>query len=207
MTITGIVLCGGRSTRMGQDKASLAFGDETLLQRAVRVVREVADEVIVVGREAQGLLGGGNPFVGLPVRVIHDAVEDLGPLAGLAAGLSASTTDLNIVVACDMPLVRPAVLQRLAASIGDADACVAVVDGHASTLCGVYRTRVAAVANQLLASGQRSVMALLDRVETKRVDAAVFRDIDPDLETFVSCNTPEAYRQALIRLKADTTSD
>jgi len=211
VTITGIVLCGGRSSRMGADKAALAFGDETLLQRAVRVLREVADELIVVRREGQGLAGpdpagGGNPFLGLPVRIIHDPIEDLGPLAGLAAGLAASATDLNIVMACDMPLVRPAVLQRLIALRGDADICLAVVDGRPSPLCAVYRTGVAAIANELLDTGERRVMALLDRVQTKRVDAAVFRDIDPELETFVSCNTPEAYRQALVRLKADTTS-
>jgi molybdopterin-guanine dinucleotide biosynthesis protein A len=199
--LTGIVLCGGRSTRMGQDKASLPFGDETLLQRAVGVLREVADEVLVVGREGQGLAGpdpagGGNPFLGLPVRIIHDPVEDLGPLAGLAAGLAASATDLNIVVACDMPLVRPSVLRRLVELRGDADLCVAVVDGRPSPLCAVYRKGVAAVASELLASGERRVMTLLDRVQTKRVDAAMFRDIDPDLETFVSCNTPDEYQKA-----------
>ena len=200
MSITGIVLCGGRSTRMGQDKGSLAFGGETLLQRAVRVVREVADEVIVVRREGQAMAeqdpaGGGNPFLGLPVRVVHDPVDDLGPLAGIAAGLAASTTDINIVVACDMPLLKSAVLARLVALRGDADICVAVADGHPSLLCAVYRSSVACVADELLAGGERRVMALLDRVQTKRVDAAAFRDIDPDLESFVSCNTPEAYQK------------
>jgi len=187
VNITGIVLCGGRSTRMGQDKASLAFGNETLLQRAVRVVREVADDVIVVARAGQAAPAG--------VRVVHDPVEDLGPLAGLAAGLAAATTDVNIVIACDMPLIKSAVLARLVALRGDADICVAVADGHASPLCAVYRSSVAAVADELLAGGERRVMALLARVQTKRVDAAAFRDIDPDLDSFVSCNTPEAYQK------------
>lgn len=196
MTVTGIVLCGGRSTRMGADKGSLPFGDETLLQRAVRVVGEVADEVIVVGRSDQGLAGG------LPARVILDPVEDLGPLAGLAAGLSASTTELNLVVACDMPLVRSSVLRRLIALCEDADLCVAVVDGRASPLCGVYRSSVAVMAQELLDGGERRVMALLDRVQTKRVEAAMFRDLDPDLESFVSCNTPEELEAVRTRTAA-----
>ncbi len=199
MKITGIVLCGGRSTRMGRDKASLPFGDETLLERAVRVVKEVADAVIVVTRKVEG---GGNPFLGLPVRLVHDAVANLGPLAGIAAGLSASTTDLNIVIACDMPLIRPAVLRRLIDLRGDADICLAVIDGRASPLCAVYRARVAADAQALLASGERRVMALLDRVQTQRVDAAAFRDIDPDLESFLSCNTPEEFEKARTRSAA-----
>ena len=195
--MTGIVLCGGRSTRMGQDKASLRCGDETLLERAVRVVKEVADEVIVVARPVEDRdTGGGNPVLGLPVVLVHDPIADLGPLAGIAAGLSASTTDLNIVIACDMPLIRAAVLRRLLDLRGNADICLAVIDGRASPLCAVYRSSVAVAARQLLAAGERRVMRLLDQVQTKRVDAAVFRDLDPDLDSFLSCNTPEDLRKA-----------
>ncbi|MGE0865138.1 MAG: molybdenum cofactor guanylyltransferase [Vicinamibacterales bacterium] len=204
MTISGIVLCGGQSRRMGMDKAALPFGDETLLQRAVRVAGTVAGKVIIVARGDQELIR--EDFRGVPVRIVHDAVADQGPLAGLAAGLSASATGISIVIACDMPLIRTAVLQRLIDELGEADACVAVVDGRPSPLCAVYRSAVAGAATELLAGGERRVTALLDRVQTKRVDAAVFRDIDPDLDSFASCNTPDAYRQALVRLKADTTS-
>jgi len=192
--MTGIILCGGRSTRMGQDKGSLPFGDETMLERITRILGAISDRVIVVGRRDQNAI------------TIHDAIEDQGPLAGIAAGLASSTSDLNIVVACDMPLINPAVLQRLAALIDDNDACVAVVDGHASALCGVYRSRIAKDAQALLDSGERRVMRLLDRIKTKRVDAAAFRDIDPDLETFISVDTPEKYADAVVRLKPDTTN-
>jgi len=190
--VTAIVLCGGRSTRMGQDKGALAFGDETMLDRIVRIVRSIADEVIVVARHNQQLPPG--------VTRVNDRVEDLGPLAGIAAGLAASRSDVNLVVACDMPLINPQVLRRLASMIGDHDACVAVADGHASALCGVYRSRIAQDAQALLDSGERRVMRLLEVVNTKRVDAAVFRDIDPDLESFVSCDTAEEYRWALSRI-------
>ena len=189
--VGAIILAGGRSSRMGADKASLRFGDETMLQRITRTIKQVADDVVVVARREQDVPAG--------VCVVHDPVEDLGPLAGIAAGLAASTTDLNIVIACDMPLIKPAVLQRLVAMIGDDDACVAMVDGHASALCGVYRSRVAQDAQALLDAGERRVMRLLDRIKTKRVDAALLRDIDPDLLTFVSCDTPEAYQLALQR--------
>ena len=191
MTISGIVLAGGRSTRMGQDKASLPFGDETMLGRLIRIAGSVAEDVLVVARPDQSVPAG--------VRVVFDPVADLGPLAGIAAGLSASASELNIIVACDMPLVRPEVLRRLVERRGDADICLAVVDGRASPLCAVYRTTVASAAQTLLASGERRVMALLDRVQTKRVDAAAFRDIDPQLESFISCDTPETYAALLAR--------
>jgi molybdenum cofactor guanylyltransferase len=187
MSLTAIILCGGRSSRMGHDKASLPIDGDTFLGRAIRVAREVAADVIVVGRPSQHTPDG--------VRAVHDPVAGLGPLAGLAAGLAASHTDLNVVIACDMPLIRPAVLRRLVDAIGDHDACVAVAGGHASVLCGVYRSRVAPMAKQLLDEGERRVTRLVERVNTQRVDAALLRDIDPDLETFFSCDTPEAYAQ------------
>ena len=173
---------------MGQDKGSLPLGDETMLQRVCRIASAVADDVIVVGRRDQD------------GTTLHDALEDQGPLSGIATGLAASTSDLNLVIACDMPRINPLVLERLVSMIGDHDACVAVNDGHASALCGLYRSRVAPVAQALLDSGERRVMRLLDRVQTKRVDAAIFRDIDPDLETFISVDTPEKYAEALSRV-------
>lgn len=194
MTTTGIVLAGGRSTRMGQDKARLSFGGETMVARATRILMDVVDDVIVVTRP-------GSCFPGLPGRLVHDAVADLGPLAGIAAGLAASHTDVNLIVACDMPLVRPAVLQRLIQLRDDADVCVAVANGHASPLCGVYRAGVGTVAEELLAAGERRVMELLDRVRTKRVDAAVFRDLDPDLDTFISCNSPDEFERAALKCR------
>ncbi len=184
--MTGIVLCGGRSTRMGADKASLPFGNATMLDRIVRILRPITDDVIIVGRRSQSCAN------------VHDAIEDEGPLGGIIAGLKASKTDLNIVIACDMPLINPGVLQRLASLIGDAAACVAVNDGHASALCGVYRSHVASTAQTLFDSGERRVMRLLDQVHAKRVDAAIFRDIDPQLATFTSCDTPEAFHAALV---------
>ena len=188
MSVTAIVLCGGRSTRMGQDKGSLPLGDESMLARITRILKGISGDVIVVGRRDQ------HP------TTVHDAIEDQGPLAGIAAGLAASTSDTNIVVACDMPLINPAVVQRMLTLIDDHDACVAIIDGHASALCGVYRSRVAEVAQALLGSGERRVMRLLDQIKTKRVDAALFRDIDPDLETFISVDTPEKYADAVARL-------
>jgi len=187
MSVTGIVLCGGRSMRMGRDKGAMPFGNETMRERVARIVGQVTSDVIIVGRrDQQG-------------TTIHDPVEHQGPLAGIAAGLAASTTDLNVIVACDMPLVRAAVLQRLIDAIGDADIAVVVVDGHASALCGVYRSRIAPAAQALLDSGERRVMALLERVTTKRLDAATFADIDPNLESFVSVDTADKYQAALSR--------
>jgi molybdopterin-guanine dinucleotide biosynthesis protein A len=189
--VTGIVLCGGRSTRMGVEKALLPFGEDTMLARVARLVGEVVDEVIIVGRSDQAL----PPHL----RVVHDTVANLGPLAAIARGLHESASDLNFVTACDMPLLRPAVIRRLLTLAAGHDACVPVDGPHVMTLCGAYRTDLAPTADALLAAGESSVKALIDAVNAKRVDAATLRDIDPELESFLSCDTPERYQQALAR--------
>jgi molybdopterin-guanine dinucleotide biosynthesis protein A len=208
MTTSAIVLCGGGSTRMGRDKASLPFGDETMLGRVIRLVGELAHEVVVVAREGQELPAGlDKPSAFAPsasadkkgwsLRVVRDPVEGLGPLAGIVTGLQAITGDRAFVTACDMPLLRPALMRRLIDLAGEHDVCVPVSDGHVMTMCAVYRASVIDEAERRIASGELSVRGLIDRMDVKKVDAAELRDVDPELDSFFSCDTPENYAAAL----------
>lgn len=189
MPVSAIVLGGGRSIRMGRDKAALPFGPETMLARVVRAVQCVADDVVVVGGSRQRLPDG--------VRVMPDPVEGLGPLAGLATGLAAMSGGRALLLACDMPLLVPALLQRLLDLAGDADACVPLVEGVPMTTCAVYATRLLPRAQAHLGQGTRSLRALLDGVSVRWVTADQLRDLDPELLSFWDCDTPEHYHAAL----------
>ena len=189
MSASAIVLCGGRSTRMGRDKASLPFGDELLLPRVVRLVREVASEVLLVAREGQALPGG--------LEAVRDPAEGLGPLAGIAAGLEAMAGERAFVAACDMPLLRPALARRLLELSHGFDACVPVVDGFAVPTCAVYSKAVAGLARELVAARELRPKALLASVKTRFVPGDELRDLDPELESFLDCDTEEGYRAAL----------
>ena len=190
---------------MGWDKGRLAFGVETMLVRVARLVGEVVNDVVIVARDGQDV--PAFPEGAPSIRVVRDPVAGLGPLAGIVTGLKAIRHTRAFVTACDMPFVRPALVRRLVGLIGDYEVCLPVSDGHAMTMCAIYRTSVIDEAERLIASGQLSVKGLIERVSARRVDATAFRDLDPDLESFISCDTPEAYQQALVRLKADATSD
>jgi molybdopterin-guanine dinucleotide biosynthesis protein A len=189
VTDGAIVLCGGRSTRMGRDKASLPFGDETLLARVVRLVRAAVPEVVLVAREGQALPGG--------LEAVRDPAEGLGPLAGLATGFQALRADRAFVAACDLPLLQPALVQRLLDEAGDAEACVPRVDGVPMTACAVYRREAGVAAAALVAGGERRLRALLDRVRTRYVETEALRAADPGLVSFADCDTPEAYDRVL----------
>jgi molybdopterin-guanine dinucleotide biosynthesis protein A len=187
-----VVLCGGRSTRMGRDKASLPFRGESLLARVVRRVSAAVDEVVVVGRPGQEL-----PALPPSVRIAHDEVHDRGPLGGLSPGLRAARADAVFATACDAPFVTRAVIDHLFARLGGADVAIVFEDGRACPLCAVYRTSVAPRVERLLRENRLRPVFLLDEIPWVRVDAAELRTVDPDLRSLMNCNTPEAYEAAL----------
>ena len=187
MNISAIVLCGGRSSRMGRNKAILPFKGETSTDRVVRLVREVTTDIVLVGRRDPGVL--------TDCPVIGDPGE--GPLVALAIGLGATSALRTLVVACDMPLVRPALLAHLVERIGEHDACVPRTAGTAVPTCAVYARGATEVARSLVAAGDRSLRALLDRVSVQWVEEPELREVDPDLRSFIDCDTPEDYARAL----------
>jgi len=184
---------------MGRDKASLPFGDEALLLRVLRVLREVAPEVLLVAREGQLLPAG--------LQAVRDPAEGLGPLAGIAAGLAAVTGERAFVAACDMPLLRPALARRLIELSQGVDACVPVVDGFPVPTCAVYSRAVADRARELVAARELRPRALLASVKTRFVPADELREVDPALESFLDCDTEQAYRAALRAAGLEPSAD
>ncbi len=190
MSDAAIVLCGGRSRRMGRDKAALPFGDETMLERVVRMVRPVVDEVILVAREGQAVPGGFRD-------VVRDPAEGLGPLAGLAAGLAAMRSERAFLTSCDVPLLRPEYVSLLLALSEGRQAAVPHIDGFHMSTSAVYARSVLPVAERLVAERRLRPFFLLEEVDTRLVTAEELREVDPDLASFRNCNDPEAYEAAL----------
>jgi molybdopterin-guanine dinucleotide biosynthesis protein A len=211
MRESAIVLCGGRSTRLGRDKAALAFGEETLLARVVRLVGEAADEVLVVAREGQVLPEPRGAHAAATAaaqaappaepysraRIVRDAADGLGPLAGIAAGLAAIRGERALVVACDMPLLRPALARRMLQLARDAAALVPVLDGYPVPTCAVYARGAAARARELVAARELRPRVFLESIGARYVPADELRDADPELESFLDCDTEHEYQAAL----------
>ena len=128
---------------------------------------------------------------------MRDPAEGLGPLAGIAAGLQAMTGTRAFVCACDMPLLRPALARRLLELSHGFDACVPVVDGFAVPTCAVYARAAAPLACQLVAARELRPKALLESVRTRFVTEGELRDVDPELLSFLDCDTEEGYQAAL----------
>lgn len=193
-TVGGIVLCGGKSTRMGRSKALLPFGPESMLQRVVRLLGTVVSPIIVVAASAQPL-----PALPAEVRVTRDEREGRGPLEGLRAGLKAlpASADAAYVTSCDVPLLVPDFVRRLIELAGDHDIAVMDIDGFSHPLSAVYRRATLAHVESLLDQERLRPAFLFDAVRTRRVQPADVASVDPGLMTLRNVNTLDDYRHAL----------
>jgi molybdopterin-guanine dinucleotide biosynthesis protein A len=192
-TAAGIVLAGGRSTRMGASKALLPFGPETMLQRVVRLLGEVVSPIVVVAAAGQDL-----PPLPADVIVTRDEREGRGPLEGLRAGLAALPPHVELAYAtsCDVPMLVPGfVAQMLELSAGH-DVAVMEIDGFTHPLSAVYRRSALPHVEALLAQDRLRPVFLFEAVRTRRVSPDEIT-ADPDLRTLRNLNTREEYERAL----------
>jgi molybdopterin-guanine dinucleotide biosynthesis protein A len=200
VTAAGIVLCGGRSTRMGSAKALLPFGEETMLQRVVRLLSTVVSPLVVVAAPGQRL-----PGLPASVSVTRDEQEGRGPLEGLRAGLKALPGDVEIayVTSCDVPLLVPPFVHRMVELLGDHDIAVVEIDGFSHPLSAVYRRRTLPHVESLLAANRLRPVFLFDAVRTRRVQPAELASVDHELLTLRNLNTQQDYLDALSRAGLD----
>jgi molybdopterin-guanine dinucleotide biosynthesis protein A len=152
----------------------------------VRVLAEVADDVVVAGLPEGVDLPAG-------VRSVADTIPDAGPLAGLLAGLSAIGHECAVVVATDLPHLDAAVLSALLEKAAGVDAVVPRVAGHPQPTHAVYATSVVPAAARRLFAGRCSLRGLLDDLRVGWVEEDELRSIDPELRSFVNVNTPEEW--------------
>jgi molybdopterin-guanine dinucleotide biosynthesis protein A len=192
-----IVLCGGKSSRMGQDKATLPFGPELMLQRVVRLLGEVVEpaQIVVVASSEQAL-----PSLPSEVMIARDAQPERGPLEGLAAGLRAIATHADVVylTACDVPLLSPGFVERMFALLENFDIVVPHDGQHYHPLSAVYRTNVLEQVERLLAADRLSPRMLFSDVRTREVPIDELRAVDPELRTLANLNHPHEYQSALV---------
>ena len=204
MSCAAIVLAGGRSTRMGRAKASLEWHGSTLVRRAVGIAgRAVDGPVVVVGAAGQTL-----PALPAAVELAVDAREARGPLQGIAAGLEriGDRADAAFVCGVDAPLLHPALVRFVVASLRDGDEIVLPhAGGSPQPLAAVYRTTIAQRLDELLRAEALGTRELMRVCRVRRLDeAALLADpsiarLDPGLASFENLNDPLQYEAARAR--------
>ncbi len=191
-----IVLCGGKSSRMGRDKATLPFGPELMLQRVVRLLSVAVEpkDITVVAAPHQRL-----PKLPAAVKVARDSHEFRGPLQGLATGLGemGDKFDAIYATACDVPLLAPSFVTNMFHLLSDYDVAVPFDGENHHSLAAVYRPQVLPHIQMLLDADRLRPRFLFDLVRTREVPVDDLRNIDPQLATLENLNHLDDYLAAL----------
>jgi molybdenum cofactor guanylyltransferase len=191
-----IVLAGGRSTRLGRDKASEPLLGVPMLQRVIDRLAGLTDEIVVVGRRDQDLSWAR----GEHLRIVEDLYPDAGPLGGIYTGLTAIEEPLAIAVACDMPLLQPALLAALIRLGHKHELVVPVNDGLPQPLCAVYRKACAGPIQTQISKGNLKLTGVVESLGAHYVEPEEWRIFDPDGLSFQNLNSEAGLRGAEVLL-------
>lgn len=196
--VTAVILCGGRSSRMGRDKGAIEFEGATLLQRTVTAAAKVASEVVLVRAPGQALTA---VTAGCPIVVVEDAIEGQGPLYGMATGLAAAHGDRCLVLGVDMPFLQPALLRllldRLTEGVeGGSRWVVPIAESRPQPLCSAITRDALPVLIAHIEAGDRAPMAIAAGLGLVRLPEDAWRTADPEGLSFVDVDTPEALEAA-----------
>ncbi len=197
--VSGIVLAGGRSRRLGRDKAVEPFDGKPLLRRVVDRLADVVDETVLVVADAEQ-----GERIPLPdsARVVVDGYPDCGSLGGIFTGLSAAMGDWGLVVACDMPFLDPELLRHILDQRGGHDAVVPVLDGRPEPTHAAYSKACLPPIERRLRAGELKIAGFFDDVSVRQVPEAEVEEIDPGRLSFLNVNTPDDLERALALVEA-----
>jgi molybdopterin-guanine dinucleotide biosynthesis protein A len=194
-SVTGFVLAGGKSSRMGQDKALMQLGGQTLLAHALERAQAATGNAWIVGSTEKFAAFG---------RVVEDVYPGSGPLAGIHAALSGTRTQLNLITAVDMPFLQLNFLKYLITQARASKAVVVVprVGGGWQPLCAVYKKNFAEVAQRSLSAGKNKVDSLFAEVQTLVIEQAELERNGFGEAMFRNLNTEQDWQEAKQKLPA-----
>ena len=212
ISVTGVILAGGTSRRMGQNKALIQLGDDSLIGHVMRRIRLVTDELLLITNTPTEYA-----HLGLPMQ--SDLIPDTGALGGIYTGLNYALYDAVLCVACDSPFLVPKLLTYLVSVLSDYDAVmpytyssnedIGVTNRSYSdapqitlqTLCGVYSKRCLPMIEQMLNEPDLRVHALQERANILPLAPEIWKTYDSEGHSFFNVNTPEDFEKAQTMVK------
>ncbi len=194
--VTGVVLAGGQSRRMGQNKALMPLGGERLVDRVVGALRESCSELLMVTNSPE-------VYADIGIRMVGDVWPDKGSLGGIYSAIYHAATPYVLVVACDMPLLQAASLKYLIEQIEDHDVVMPDVLGEPQPLHAIYARTCLEPIRRRLEADRLKIIGFLPDVRVRTVTAAELHPFDPELLAFQNLNTPEEFEAAARRLQGN----
>jgi len=184
LNLSGIILSGGKSTRMGENKAFIEIEGVPIIHRIHSVFERLFDEIIIVTDQKE-------IFSGLNSKIYEDLIPNRGVLAGLYTGLFFSSFLFSFCVACDMPFLKEAVIKFLVENIEGYDAVVPKTKDGLQPLHAIYSKNCLEPVKKIIDEGRFRIIDLFSLVRVKIVEEQEFFSLDPMRESFINVNTPE----------------
>jgi molybdopterin-guanine dinucleotide biosynthesis protein A len=185
LKMNAIILAGGLSRRMnGTRKAFLRLGNESFIERILRLVKPFTDAAYIVTNEP-------DLYARFDARSVADERQGVGPLMGIYSGLKASGSERNFVTAVDTPLLSPALARHLCEAGDQCDAAVPRWKAGMEPLCAVYARRCLPAIESVLDQGR--IVGFFPLIRTCFIEESAVRELDPEGLSFFNVNTPEDY--------------
>ena len=200
LDITAVVLAGGMSRRLGRNKAVELFDGETLIRRAIRRMRRVAGNIMVVANDESRVAELDLPN---DVAAVLDEYPGKGPLAGIYTGLNSSSTDWAVFCACDMPFLSPRIYHALLSNRDSHDAVVPIVDGRPEPVHAAYSRACLGPIGDKLVANDLKIAGFFRDVSVRYFSEDEVRAIDPDLLSFFNINTQQDLEMAVSLASAE----
>ncbi|MFO8010345.1 MAG: molybdenum cofactor guanylyltransferase [Dehalococcoidia bacterium] len=191
--MSSIILAGGRSSRLGQDKSSLVIGGVNLLQKTVDLLGQMSDDIIVVLAPEQKKPGLRSSK---KVKLVKDLHEGKGPLIGIYSAMKGSSDEYYTVVACDMPFLNIDLLRYMRGIAMGFDAVTLRVAGEVEPLHAVYSRSCLNIMEQLINENQLKIRNLFEQIAVRYVDEDEIDSFDPEHLSWFNINTPEDLERA-----------
>lgn len=181
--LTGLILAGGKSSRMGRDKATMEYKGLPLIRHVLAAIEPVCDPVLIIG--------GNIHYESLDIPVVPDIAPGGGAIMGIYTGLLESPNESALVVGCDMPFIKTALVKRLAEFAPRFDVVVPRIGGHLEPLLAIYSKRCIPEIDRMIRRGEKRILDFFPGVKVKELTEDDLRPFDPDLSSFLNLNTPE----------------
>lgn len=186
--MTAIILTGGKSRRMGFNKAFLKYGDKTFIEHQIARLNKIFDEIILSANDAR-------LYAHLNLPIVSDILPERGPLSGICAGLIRSTSFHSFVIACDMPFIHEKIILYLREQIGGYDVVVPQTSRGLEPLHAFYSRNCIQPMYRCLNEGRLRIIDFFSEVKVKIVDEQEFKELDVPTQPLVNLNTPEEYQK------------
>ncbi len=182
--ITGIILAGGKSSRMGTDKGLLLLNGKSMVEIIADTLKSIISQIIIISN--------GNNYDNLGYKVYADIIKNCGPMGGVYTGLSYSNTEKNLFVSCDMPFLTKEIVELITENSKDAQITIPEHEGKLEPLCAVYDRSSRAKFEELLRTGEWRLQGALKYFNVKKIIVA--ENVSGN-QCFTNINTPDEFHQ------------